>query len=92
MFRIGSTFFQQNIPSDILFGKRGKWNRVPDPDPDYPEQIPHKEQNVFKLRDWTEQDIERLGIEELFLSLTARPPSPAPARSTKKVDPLDGVS
>ncbi|MEN8717009.1 MAG: type IV secretion system DNA-binding domain-containing protein [Verrucomicrobiales bacterium] len=90
VFRIGSTFFNQNIPGDILFGNRGKWNRVPDLDPTYPVQIPHQNQAIFKLPDWNQEDIDRLGIDELGLLLD--PPTIPKEKSNPKGDLLDGVS
>lgn len=69
VFRIGPTFFKQNIPPDILFGDRGKWNRVPNPDESYPDHLKHDDPDVFKLGDWTIDDIARLGIPELMDSV-----------------------
>lgn len=108
LFRIGSTFFEQHIPADILFGSRGKWNRFPEPDKGYPPYVPHPDNSNFKLPDWTHDDIDRLGIDELRLFLNpqnatkeeSRPPeerqppeeSGPPEESHPPTDPLEGMS
>jgi type IV secretory pathway TraG/TraD family ATPase VirD4 len=85
VFRIGSTFFKQNIPADILFGKRGKWNRMPDPAVDYPDHVPHRNPDIFKLGDWTADDVARLGIPELMDCLSEF------FEKKSQEDPLDSV-
>lgn len=84
VFRIGSTFFKQNIPADILFGVRGKWNRVPDSAPDYPDHAPHQNPEIFRLGDWTDADVARLGIPGLRALVAMEP-------GTNSDDPLEGV-
>jgi len=93
LFRIGSTFFQQHIPGDILFGDRGKWNRFPEPDKSCPVQIPHPDGSNFKLPDWDDSDIDRLGIDELRL-FSAKQTASDPNVPTEKQedDLLGGVS
>ena len=96
LFRIGATFFEQHIPADILFGSRGKWNRFPEPDKGCPVFIPHSDNSNFKLPDWTHDDIDRLGIDELRLFLnpqnTTKEESLPPEESIPPRDPLEGVS
>lgn len=92
VFRIGPTFFKQYLPADILFGKRGKWNRVPDPAPDYPVQISHENPGIFRLGDWDSADVDRLGIPELAKFIAVLPLSEEELGGVPKKDLLDGVS
>jgi len=85
VFRIGPTFFSQNIPSDILFGDRGKWNRMPTPDSDYRNLVPHLNSEVFKLGDWTHADCVRLGIPGLLNCISD-------VAEEGNDDPLDAVN
>jgi len=86
VFRIGSTFFSQNIPPDILFGERGKWNRMPSSDPAFPDLVPHRGNEVFKLGDWNEADCHRLGIPALVNCISETPDEDA------GFNPLDSVN
>jgi type IV secretory pathway TraG/TraD family ATPase VirD4 len=86
IFRIGSTFFTQNIPPDILFGTRGKWNRMPTPDTTFPDIVHHHSNEVFKLGDWNKADCQRLGIPELEEYISESPDS------NHSHDPLESVN
>jgi hypothetical protein len=65
LFRVGSIFFEQHLPPNILFGDDGKWNRVPEPDPSFPHFVEHKSRQVFTLPDWDLSDCHRLGLMDV---------------------------
>lgn len=86
VFRIGSTFFKQNIPPNILFGDRGKWNRMPTPDSSYRDLVPHSDNEVFKLGDWNTADCKRLGIPDLVKFISEEPDEDPEVDSLKTVN------
>jgi len=78
VFRIGNAFYNQNIPGEILFGDKGKWNRVPRPDPSYPDFLPNEDPDALRLGDWDESDFARLavpGLREAVLNSEPAAPS-----------------
>ena len=72
LFRVKNRFFRRHIPGAELFGEKKKLpTSLRPPSEDFPDFVPRPKSDLF-LEDWTQEDVERLGIPELAKVLQNR--------------------